>query len=259
MPSPSPSTSHGSPSLTPDSGLSPIEAAKRAAARRTLGEVKSGMTLGLGTGSTVRHFLDLLGEALAEGRLDGIRGVATSRDTETRAEALGIPLMELDEVESLDLAVDGTDEFTPELDLVKGLGGALLREKMVVQAARRFVVMADGGKAVEHLGSRAPLPVEVVPFAWRSHLPFFRALGADPRLRTGDDGEPLLTDNGNPILDLHFDPFIPDPWELETLLRTRAGVVETGLFLGVANAVVVAEISDGREKVTFIQAAGRPE
>lgn len=259
---PSPPTLNDTPfALTPDTDLSPVEAAKRAAARRTLEEVTSGMTLGLGTGSTVRHFLDLLGEALAEGRLEGIRGVATSRDTESRAETLGIPLLELDEVEALDLAVDGADEFTPELDLVKGLGGALLREKMVVQAARRFVVMADGGKAVEHLGSRAPLPVEVVSFAWRSHLPFFRSLGADPRLRRGKAGEPVLTDNGNPLVDLYFDPSIPDPGELERRLRARAGVVETGLFLGVADAVVVAGISEegNTEDVTYLVAAGRPQ
>ena len=252
--------SEPAPPLAPDVALSPVEAAKRAAARRTLREVESGMTLGLGTGSTVRHFLDLLGEALAEGRLERIRGVATSRDTESRAEALGIPLVELDEVEALDLAVDGTDEFTPELDLIKGLGGALLREKMVVQAARRFVVMADGGKAVDRLGSRAPLPVEVVPFAWRSHLPFFRLLGADPRLRRGDDGEPLLTDNGNPVVDLHFDPCLPDPGELEARLRARAGVVETGLFLRVADAVVVAGVSEGHvEPVEYLEAPGRAQ
>ncbi len=244
---------HGEPST------SPVEQAKRAAASRALEEVGSGMILGLGTGSTIRHFLDVLGEAIAAGRLDGIRGVATSRDTETRAGALGIPLIALEEAESLDLAVDGTDEFTPELDLIKGLGGALLREKMVVQAARRFIVIADAGKAVHRLGARAPLPVEVVSFAWRSHLPYFRSLGASPELRRGEDGEPFLTDNGNPIVDLHFESTIPDPAAVEARLRDRAGVVETGFFLGLADAVVVAQVSGDRAgEVTFIPAAGRP-
>lgn len=217
------------------------------------------MALGLGTGSTVRHFLDVLGEAISAGRLEGIRGVATSRDTETRASALGIPLMQLEEAGALDLAVDGTDEFTPELDLIKGLGGALLREKMVVQAARRFIVIADAGKAVQRLGAQAPLPVEVVSFAWRSHLAYFRSLGASPELRRTQDGEPFITDNGNPIVDLHFESSIPDPAAVEASLKGRAGVVETGFFLGLADAVVVAQVSGDRAgDVTFLQAAGRP-
>lgn len=239
--------------------MSPVEAAKRAAASRALREVESGMVLGLGTGSTVRHFLHVLAEAMTAGHFRGIRGVPTSRDTEGRAEALGIPLIGLEDVERIDLAVDGTDEFTPELDLIKGLGGALLREKMVVQAARRFVVVADAGKAVQRLGTKAPLPVEVVPFAWPSHLPFFRSLGADPVLRKGQDGEPFLTDNGNHIVDLHFATPDVEPGELEARLKGRAGVVETGFFLGMADAVVVAQLSGAHVgEVTLLEAARRP-
>jgi len=198
------------------------------------------MTLGLGTGSTVRFFLEALAESLEEGRIEGVRGVATSVDTEERATELGIPLLELARAESLDLAVDGADEFTPSLDLIKGLGGALLREKMVVQAAHRFIVIADESKAVERLGTRVPLPVEVVSFAWESHLPFFRSLGARPELRHGGDGAPYTTDNGNPVIDLHFEDGVGDPVQLERRFRDRAGVVETGFFLQMADAVIVA-------------------
>ncbi|MDT8342352.1 MAG: ribose 5-phosphate isomerase A [Longimicrobiales bacterium] len=146
------------------------EGQKREAAREALTRVRSGMRLGLGTGSTVAHFLDLLGEALAGGSLEDVAGVPTSERTAAHAGRLGIPVGPLHELQPLDLAVDGADEVDPRLDLVKGLGGALLREKMVVQAAHRFVVIADESKVVDRLGTRAPLPVEVVPFAWEAHL-----------------------------------------------------------------------------------------
>lgn len=214
---------------------------KRAAGVAALAEVRSGMTLGLGTGSTVRHFLEALGEALARGTLKDIRGVPTSEDTATRARALGIPLLELHEAGELDLAVDGADEVTLELDLVKGLGGALLREKMVVQAARRFVVIADASKRVPRLGMRSPLPVEVVPFGWQAHLPYFRTLGADPVLRRVErDADAYRTDNGNLVVDLAFPEGIRDPRALDRALAQRAGVVETGLFLGVAQRCYLA-------------------
>lgn len=212
---------------------------KHAAGWAAAGEVTSGMTLGLGTGSTVRHFLDALAEALGRGDITDIRGVPTSLDTEERARALGIGLLELDQAGALDLAVDGADEVDPGLDLIKGLGGALLREKMVVQASSRFVVIVDSAKRVDRLGTRAPVPVEVVPFGWKAHLDFFRELGAEPNPRTGPGGTLTLTDNGNPVIDLHFAGGIPDPTGLDQALRRRAGVVETGLFLGMADTVLV--------------------
>jgi ribose 5-phosphate isomerase A len=225
------------PRLGRGAGVSPdpAVAGKRAAGRAAVWEVRPGMVLGLGTGSTVRHFLEGLAEAIDEGTLHGLRGVATSEDTAARATELGIPLADLAEAGSLDLAVDGADEVDPGLDLIKGLGGALLREKMVVQAARRFVVIADSAKEVRGLGTRAPLPVEVVPFGWEVHLPFFRSLGADPKPRRTDEGGLLLTDNGNPVIDLHFPGGIDDPRGLDERLHRRAGVVETGLFLGLAH------------------------
>lgn len=219
--------------------------AKRAAGREAVRHVRSGMTLGLGTGSTVRFLLEALAEGLREGRIEDIRGVATSVATEERARALGIPLLGLAQAEVLDLAIDGADEFTPSLDLIKGLGGALLREKMVVQAARRFLVITDESKAVEHLCTHAPLPVEVVFYAWEAHLPFFRSLGARPELRRGENGVGYRTDNGNSVIDLYFEEGPPDPVELERRLSARAGVVETGLFLQMADAVISAPHGGG--------------
>ncbi len=199
------------------------------------------MRLGLGTGSTISFFLKALGRALNEGTLSSIHGVPTSRATETECRALGIPLLELHEIDRLDLAVDGADEVSPELELIKGLGGALLREKMVVQASERFVVIADEGKSVRVLGEKAPVPVEVVRFGWRSHLPHFAALGAEPAPREEASGELFLTDNGNPIVDLYFPRGIESPFELEQSLRVRAGVVETGLFLGMAERAILGD------------------
>lgn len=214
-----------------------------------MSEVRSGTTIGLGTGSTVMHFLEALAEALSENRLTEVRGVATSLATEERARALGIPLVGLADAEGLDVVVDGADEVDPSLDLIKGLGGALLREKMVVQAAGRFVVIVDRSKLVDRLGTHAPVPVEVVPFAWRGHLAFFEGLSADPRPRTVAGGGSLfLTDNGNPVVDLYFADGVSEPARLDRRLRERAGVVETGLFLGVAQRVLVGD-SDGVESL----------
>jgi ribose 5-phosphate isomerase A len=226
--------------MTSDSLLAGAEALKRAAAARALDEVSSGMRLGLGTGSTVAHFLDLLGEALASGRLADVVGVPTSEWTAGRARELGISLTTLEQTPELDLCVDGADEVDPSMDLVKGLGGALLREKIVAGAARRFVVMVDASKEVERLGTRAPLPVEVVPFGWTVHRRAMEELGAHPVLRSHRDEMPFLTDNGNFIVDLHFRSGIDDPRGVEETLRRRAGIVDTGLFLGMASLVVVA-------------------
>jgi ribose 5-phosphate isomerase A len=232
--------------MSPATIADAVEAEKRIAARSAVGEVRSGMLLGLGTGSTVRHFLEALGESLQAKQLEGIRGVPTSLDTEHRCSALGIPTIELREGLALDLAVDGADEVSPSLDLIKGLGGALLREKMVVQASRRFVVIADAGKKVERLGTRAPLPVEVAPFGWRTHLPFFRSVGAEPRPREAPGGGLAVTDNGNHLIDLFFESGISPPAELEAALRGRAGVLETGLFLGMTDRVFVGDAGSVR-------------
>ena len=216
------------------------EMLKREAAAAALAEVESGMVLGLGTGSTVAHFLELLGTALEEGRLEGVVGVPSSVRTGREARNAGIPLEALSDCPELDLTVDGADEVTPDLDLVKGMGGALLREKMVAQASRRLCIIADEGKAVDRLGTRSPLPVEVVDWAWQVHAAYLESRGARVSLRTFDDGPPYKSDNGNIILDCRFPEGIPDPAELELTLHQRAGVVETGLFLGMADRAFLA-------------------
>lgn len=230
----------------PDAGYgsgasSDSELAKRSAGTAALGEISSGMTLGLGTGSTVRFFIEALASALDQGKITEIRGVPTSVETQKRCRVLGVPLVELDGTVQLDVAIDGADEIAPSLDLIKGLGGALLREKIVVQAARRFVVIADASKEVGVLGERSPLPVEVVPFGLNGQLPFLRSLGGEPRIRMEPGGSPVLTDNGNHVVDLHFSDGIADPAALEEVLRARAGIVETGLFLGMADIALVAD------------------
>ncbi len=207
------------------------------------------MRLGLGTGSTVAHFLRHLGARIERGDLVDIVGVPTSNRTEQAARALGIPLGTLAELGSLDVTVDGADEVDPALNLIKGLGGALLREKMVAQASARFVVIVDDAKLVSRLGERAPVPVEVVTFECDSHMRWFEALGAEPKVRRGEAGDAYLTDNGHLIVDCHFVKGIPDPLELENRLSGRAGVVESGLFLDMADEVVVAG-ADGVYRMT---------
>ncbi|MBW3533789.1 MAG: ribose 5-phosphate isomerase A [Gemmatimonadetes bacterium] len=220
--------------------MSDAAALKRAAAAEAVERVESGMRLGLGTGSTVEHFLELLGERLADGALADLMGVPTSVATTDRAHALGIALGPLHELAPLDLAVDGADEIDAGLNLVKGLGGALLREKMVAAASRRFIVIADEGKLVERLGEKSPLPVEVASFSWQVHVPYLESLGARPVLRTRDDGTPVPTDNGNYVLDCWWDGGLPPAAELQGELCSRPGIVETGLFIGMAGEAIVA-------------------
>ncbi|MDH3223849.1 MAG: ribose 5-phosphate isomerase A [Gemmatimonadota bacterium] len=204
--------------------------------------MESGMRLGLGTGSTVAFFLQALGRRLSQGEVEDIVGVPTSIRTQKAAEALGIPIGSLARLATLDLVVDGADEVDPSLDLIKGLGGALLREKMVAQAGRRFVVIADERKLVSRLGQKTPLPVEVVPFEYEAHLGWLVDLGCEASLRVDSEGSPYVTDNGNLIIHCIFPAGIPDPIRLETALRERAGVVESGLFLGLATDALIAGV-----------------
>jgi len=213
---------------------------KAAAAARALELVTSGTVIGLGTGSTVRPLLALLGARLASGLVRDVQAVPTSEDTATRCRALGIPLTTLDAHPRLAVAIDGADEVGPGLDLIKGLGGALLREKLVARAAKRFVVIADASKRVRRLGTRAPLPVEVVPFGWTTHLPFLERLGARPVLRRTPDGDPVLTDGGHYVVDCAFPSGIRDPRAVARALATRPGIVEDGLFLHMAHEAYIA-------------------
>jgi len=213
---------------------------KAAAAARAVALVSSGTVIGLGTGSTVRPLLAQLAERLASGAVRDVRAVPTSEDTAARCRSLGIPLTTLDAEPRLALAVDGADEVGPHLDLIKGLGGALLREKLVARAAKRFVVIADASKRVRRLGTRAPVPVEGVPFGWTTHLPFFERLGARAALRRSAGGEPFLTDGGHYIVDCAFPSGIRDPRAVARALAARPGIVEDGLFLRMAHDAFIA-------------------
>jgi ribose 5-phosphate isomerase A len=218
-------------------GSDNIAALKIEAAAQALTSVRSGMTLGLGTGSTAREFVRLLGEKLMTGELSGISAVCTSIVTQTQAESLGIPILQPDSKPSIDLAVDGADEIDPDLRLIKGLGGALLREKIVEQASRRFIVIADESKLVARLG-RGRLPVEVVRFASPWIEERLRDAGLDPVLRTRD-GVPFLSDEGNWILDIRIPPD-RDIADVVSDLGRHAGVVETGFFPREATEALVA-------------------
>jgi ribose 5-phosphate isomerase A len=218
------------------------EVQKRQAAARALEYVQPGMKLGLGTGSTAKHFVELLGERVRAG-LDVV-GVPTSEATRAQAEAHAITLSTLDELDRLDLTVDGADEVGPDLSLIKGGGGALLREKIVASASSRMIVIADESKWVPALG-RFPLPIEVMPFGLKAtrvaiEKAFAQSdLSGPIKLRPGKDGHAFVTDGGHWILDASLER-IPDPTSLAERLVAIPGVVEHGLFIGLAQVVILA-------------------
>lgn len=222
---------------------------KQQAAEAAVSFVRDGMVVGLGTGSTAEYFLSALGRAVREGRVKGIVGVPTSVASEELARRSGIPLTTLVEHPVVDVTVDGADEVDPKLDLIKGLGGALLREKIVAQATRKMVVVVDAGKVVSKLGTKGPLPIEVAPFAHETHVAFLRTLGGEAVLRRRQDGSPYVTDNGNYIYHTRF-AAIEDPAGLDAALKRRAGVVESGLFVGLAQVVLVGEDGGGVRQIT---------
>ncbi len=213
---------------------------KEAAARASLRFIKDGQIVGLGTGSTAAYFIQLLGEQVKKGLR--IRGIPSSDRSREQAASLGIPLTTLDECQQIDVTVDGADEVDPQLRLIKGGGGALLREKIVASATKQLVIVADATKRVPVLG-RFPLPVEVIKFAQAVVVKKIEVLGAQVGLRRGADGKPYLTDENNYILDCRFGQ-IPDADELARQLSDMPGVVEHGLFIGMASVVVVANGSE---------------
>jgi ribose 5-phosphate isomerase A len=214
---------------------------KQRAAEAALELIESGMVVGLGTGSTADFFLQALGRAIQAGQLRDIRGIPTSVRSRQRSEELNIPLLELADAPRPDLTVDGADEVADDLSLIKGLGGALLREKIVAQNSRKLIIIADSSKRVSRLGTHAPLPVEVALFAHQTHETFLRGLGCEPSLRLLQAGKPFQTDNGNYIYDCRFPGGIEDPQTLQEMIRRRAGIVETGLFLGLASGAIIAD------------------
>jgi ribose 5-phosphate isomerase A len=209
---------------------------KEAAARASLQFVHDGQVVGIGTGSTAAYMIQGLGERVQAGLK--IVGIPTSERTRQMAQDLGIPLTTLDENPQIDVTIDGADEFDPQLNLIKGGGGAMLREKIVASVSKQLVIVADAGKQVTMLG-KFPVPVEVIRFAQTVLARRIAALGAGVKLRQGADGKPYLTDEGNHILDCHFGR-IPDPRSLARSLSDMPGVVEHGLFVGMATAVLVA-------------------
>jgi ribose 5-phosphate isomerase A len=219
--------------------VSTTDALRRAAGDEAVAcYVRDGMRLGLGTGSTAGMMLDALGVRIADGRLRDVAGVPTSGATAEACRRLGIPLTTLEQNPELDVVIDGADEIDPNLDLIKGLGGAHLREKVVATAGRLMVVVADERKLVSRLGELAPLPVEVVEFALPVCARLLRERGWEPTRRTGADGRPFVTDEGNAILDCRRADW-SDPAALAAGVRAVPGVVEHGFFLGIAGAAVV--------------------
>jgi len=220
------------------------ESAKIVAAQKSLELVKDGMVVGLGSGSTATHFIKLLGEKVKSGLK--IRGIPSSKASEDLAKSLSIPIIDFRQSAEIDVAIDGADEIGPHLALVKGGGGALLREKIVASAAKRFIVVADSSKIVRRLG-KFPLPVEVIPMAAPLVEKKIQALGIRPRVRQVKSGGDYITDEGNLILDCECGE-IQDPEALAASIRAMVGVVEHGLFLNMAEMALVA---DGAEVKTI--------
>jgi len=216
-----------------------IDELKRATGYRAAEYVRSGMVVGLGSGSTARHATLRVAERLRQGELSDIVAIPTSDETASLASAEGIPLTTLDEHPRIDITIDGADEVDPHLDVIKGLGGFLLREKIVAAATEAEVIVVDDSKVVQRLGTRSPVPVEVIRFGWQNTR---RALEATGAVRTAvrlAGGVPYVTDEGNYIIDCTYDG-IDDPVGLSQRLNAIPGVVENGLFIGIAKIVVVA-------------------
>lgn len=211
---------------------------KQLAGEHAASLVQSGMVIGLGTGSTAIFATRKIAARVHTGDLRDVVAVATSRATDAAARTLGIPMLTDDIPREIDITIDGADEVDPAMNLIKGGGGALLREKIVAQASRREVIVVDAGKLSPRLGTHWPLPVEALEFGWRSQTRFLEGLGAAVTPRPGEGGF-FHTDQGNIILDSRFGP-INDPLELANKLDARAGLVGHGLFIGVASEVVVA-------------------
>lgn len=227
----------------------PVKLMKQEVGRVAANRVQSGSVVGLGTGSTTAFAIQFLGDRLKSGELTNIKGVPTSFQASVLAKQYGIPLTTLDEIDGIDIAIDGADEVDPQKNLIKGGGAAHTREKIVDSLAKQFIVVVDSSKLVDRLGSTFPLPVEVLPMAVTPVTHALEKLGGKPELRMGvkKDG-PVITDQGNMVLDVTFEA-IDNPAELEKTVNNIPGVVENGLFVGVATLVLIGEIKDGQPSV----------
>jgi ribose 5-phosphate isomerase A len=230
----------------------PVTVMKQQVGKAAADRVQSGTIVGLGTGSTTAYALQYLGERLKTGDLKDIQGIPTSFQAEVLAKQYGIPLVTLNDVDRIDVAIDGADEVDPNKNLIKGGGAAHTREKIVDSLAEVFIVVVDSSKLVDKLGSTFLLPVEVLPMAMTPVMRAIEKLGGKPQLRMGvKKAGPVITDQGNFVIDVKFDS-IDDPAELEKTLNNIPGVLENGLFVGVANVVLVGEIKDGQPVVREI-------
>ncbi len=212
---------------------------KKLAGEKAVDRVRDGMVLGLGTGSSAKYATIKIGKLWQAGALKDIVGIPTSSGTEALAREYDIPLTTLDEHPMIDLTIDGADEIDPKLDLIKGLGGALVREKITEIVTKYLIIVADDSKLVDKLGTKCPLSIEVTRFAWRHHARWLENLGCEPVLRGGEE-TPYLTDNHNYILDCTFPNGIDDPAELDRTLNNQPGIVGHGLFLNMADEAIVA-------------------
>jgi len=212
-----------------------IEAAEYAAEHF----IQSGMLVGLGVGSTAIHATRKIAQLIKENKLSSITAIACSKSTENLAIALGIPLIEIRPDTKIDVTIDGADEVDPRLNLIKGGGGALTREKIVAQISKREVIVIDYTKSSEILGTNWPIPIEVIPFGWQTQENYLQTLGAKTQLRTKENGEPCITDQSNFIIDADFGP-ISEPYLLADEIKHRTGIVEHGLFINLATDVIIA-------------------
>jgi ribose 5-phosphate isomerase A len=232
--------------------IDPVKVMKQEVGKAAAALVKSGTIVGLGTGSTTAYAIEYLGKRLQSGELTDVQGIPTSFQAEVLAKQYGIPLTTLDAVDHIDIAIDGADEVDPQKNLIKGGGAAHTREKIVDALAAQFVVVVDSGKLVDHLGSTFLLPVEVIPMAITPVMRAIEKLGGKPELRMGiRKAGPVITDQGNMVIDVKFDS-IDNPAELEKTLNNIPGVLENGLFVGVADLILVGEVKDGQATVREI-------
>lgn len=224
----------------------PVNLMKQEVGRAAADRVQSGSIVGLGTGSTTAYTIQFLGDRLKSGELKDIIGIPTSFQAEVLAKQYGIPLTTLDAVDHIDIAIDGADEVDPQKNLIKGGGAAHTREKIVDYLADQFIVVVDSSKIVERLGSSFPVPVEVIPMALAPVMRAIEKLGGKPELRMGiKKAGPVITDQGNMVIDVKFDN-INDPAGLEKTLNNIPGVLENGIFVGVTDLVLVGEVQNGQ-------------
>lgn len=228
----------------------PVKTMKQEVGRAAAARVKSDSVVGLGSGSTAAYAIEYIGDRLAKGEIKNVVGVPTSFQSEVLAKEFNIPLVTLDAIDGIDVAIDGADEVDPDKNLIKGGGAAHTREKVVDALAKEFIVVVDEGKLVDKLGSTFLLPVEVIPMAVAPVMRSLEKLGGKPELRMGvKKAGPVVTDQGNLVIDVKFD-HIKNPAQMEKDINNLPGVLENGIFVGVADIIMVGKIVDGKPEIS---------